>query len=99
MTSTVTRSTISDAIDQIAQAQIQMAGTPLPASTTVFPTWMAERGHPVMKADIKLERITNGWLVTLPGGDRVFADVPEAVCGAISEWVLGACDAYERKGK
>lgn len=63
---------------------------------TVYPTWAQGQPLAPLSVNIQLERIDNGWLVTLPSGKKVFADVAPAVCGVISEWVLEACEKYER---
>jgi len=44
--------------------------------------------------NINLEKISNGFVLTI-GSKKIFCDVPEAVCGAMAEWVLEECKNAE----
>jgi hypothetical protein len=48
--------------------------------------------------NINIEKITNGFVVTIDG-TKTFCDVPEAICGLTSEWVLKYCDELEKPKK
>jgi hypothetical protein len=41
--------------------------------------------------NVSIEKITNGFVVTIDGV-KTFCDVPEAICGLTSEWVLKECE-------
>lgn len=45
--------------------------------------------------NINIEKIANGYVITIDG-TRTFCDVPEAICGITSEWVLKECERLEK---
>lgn len=45
--------------------------------------------------NIVIEKISNGYILTL-NGLKTFCDVPEAICGLTSEWVLAECRKLEQ---
>jgi hypothetical protein len=44
--------------------------------------------------NINIEKIENGYIITIDG-KKTFCDVPEAICGVTSEWVLEECKRLE----
>jgi hypothetical protein len=45
--------------------------------------------------NVTIEKITNGYVVSIDG-KKTFCDVPEAICGLTSEWVLAECQRLEK---
>lgn len=47
------------------------------------------------KAQFEIRKIANGYILRI-NGQETFCDVPEAICGLTSQWVLDACEQADK---